>query len=191
MTIRRIEKTRLNARQGYELRTVLAQVSNLRLLLKAKVTALNLEAEPHFAISAALGRPRRGEGLFLIKSVIKNEIGARRGLTRQRKFMAAISSPVAVVLDLPASGLGLGLRTLAAIAPGAGAPMMGQRACAACRCAVVAVGSQSLQMVCHWPGRVSKRVAGNQLMENSPRPDHVEGYEGAPSATISMPLSRG
>ena len=37
--------------EGFDLRTVLAQVSDLRRLLKAKVTALNLEAEPYFAIS--------------------------------------------------------------------------------------------------------------------------------------------
>lgn len=40
--------------QGYELRTILAQASNLRRLLKAKVTALNLETESYFAISELL-----------------------------------------------------------------------------------------------------------------------------------------
>jgi len=40
--------------QGYELRTVLAQACDLRRLLKAKVTALNLEAEPYLSISQLL-----------------------------------------------------------------------------------------------------------------------------------------
>lgn len=40
--------------EGFDLRTVLAQVFDLRRLLKAKVAALNLEAEPYFAISRLL-----------------------------------------------------------------------------------------------------------------------------------------
>jgi hypothetical protein len=40
--------------QGCELRTVLAQACDLRRLLKAKVTALNLEAEPYLSISQLL-----------------------------------------------------------------------------------------------------------------------------------------
>jgi hypothetical protein len=40
--------------EGFDLRTVLAQVFDMRRLLKAKVTALNLEAEPYFAISRLL-----------------------------------------------------------------------------------------------------------------------------------------
>jgi hypothetical protein len=40
--------------EGFDLRTVLVQVFDLRRLLKAKVAALNLEAEPYFAISGLL-----------------------------------------------------------------------------------------------------------------------------------------
>jgi hypothetical protein len=40
--------------EGVDLRTVLAQVFDLRRLLKAKVTALNLETEPYFPISRLL-----------------------------------------------------------------------------------------------------------------------------------------
>jgi hypothetical protein len=40
--------------EGFDLRSVLAQVFDLRRLLKAKVAALNLEAEPYFAISRLL-----------------------------------------------------------------------------------------------------------------------------------------
>jgi hypothetical protein len=37
--------------EGYDLRTVLAQELDLRQLLKAKISALNLEAEPYFPVS--------------------------------------------------------------------------------------------------------------------------------------------
>jgi hypothetical protein len=37
--------------EGYDLRTVLAQTIDLRRLLKAKVRALNLDAEPYFPVS--------------------------------------------------------------------------------------------------------------------------------------------
>jgi hypothetical protein len=37
--------------EGYDLRTVLAQPLDLRRLLKAKIRALNLEAEPYFSVS--------------------------------------------------------------------------------------------------------------------------------------------
>jgi hypothetical protein len=40
--------------QGYELRTVLEHAFDLRRLLKAKVTTLNLEAEPYFPITQTL-----------------------------------------------------------------------------------------------------------------------------------------
>jgi hypothetical protein len=40
--------------EGYDLRTVLAQPLELRRLLKAKVSALNLEAEPYFSVTNLL-----------------------------------------------------------------------------------------------------------------------------------------
>jgi len=40
--------------EGFDLRTVLAQAFDLRRLLKAKVSALNLEAEPYFSIAQLL-----------------------------------------------------------------------------------------------------------------------------------------
>lgn len=43
--------------EGYDLRTVLAQPFDLRRLLKAKVSALNLEAEPYFSVSRLLSQP--------------------------------------------------------------------------------------------------------------------------------------
>jgi hypothetical protein len=45
--------------EGYDLWTVLAQALDLRQLLKAKISALNLEADPYFPVSRFLdGRPR-------------------------------------------------------------------------------------------------------------------------------------
>ena len=41
--------------EGYDLRTVLAQPLDLRRLLKAKLSALNLEAEPYFPVTRLLG----------------------------------------------------------------------------------------------------------------------------------------
>jgi hypothetical protein len=41
--------------EGYDLRTVLAQALDLRRLLKAKLSALNLEAEPYFPVTRLLG----------------------------------------------------------------------------------------------------------------------------------------
>ena len=40
--------------EGFDLRTLLAQAFDLRRLLKAKLTALNLEAEPYFSIAQIL-----------------------------------------------------------------------------------------------------------------------------------------
>jgi hypothetical protein len=40
--------------EGFDLRTVLEQVVDLRGLLKAKVRVLNLEAEPFFPVSRHL-----------------------------------------------------------------------------------------------------------------------------------------
>ena len=40
--------------EGFDLRTVLEQVVDLRGLLKAKVRALNLETEPFFPVSRHL-----------------------------------------------------------------------------------------------------------------------------------------
>ena len=37
--------------EGYDLRTVLANTIDLRRLLKAKVRALNLDADPYFPVS--------------------------------------------------------------------------------------------------------------------------------------------
>ncbi len=41
--------------EGYDLRTVLARPLDLRRLLKAKLSALNLEAEPYFPVTRLLG----------------------------------------------------------------------------------------------------------------------------------------
>ena len=40
--------------EGFDLRTVLARPFDLRLLLKAKLRALNLDAEPYFPIAKLL-----------------------------------------------------------------------------------------------------------------------------------------
>jgi hypothetical protein len=40
--------------EGYDLRTVLAQPMDLRSLLKAKLSALNLDSEPYFSVANLL-----------------------------------------------------------------------------------------------------------------------------------------
>ena len=40
--------------EGYDLRTVLAHPLNLRRLLKAKLSALNLESEPYYSVAQLL-----------------------------------------------------------------------------------------------------------------------------------------
>jgi hypothetical protein len=45
--------------EGFDLRTVLAQAADLRDLLKAKVAALNLDAEPYFSVSRLLAGSAR------------------------------------------------------------------------------------------------------------------------------------
>jgi hypothetical protein len=40
--------------EGYDLRTVLAHLFDLRRLLKAKLSALNLESEPYYSVAQLL-----------------------------------------------------------------------------------------------------------------------------------------
>jgi hypothetical protein len=40
--------------EGYDLRTVLSQPMDLRHLLKAKLSALNLQSEPYFSVTELL-----------------------------------------------------------------------------------------------------------------------------------------
>lgn len=49
-----IESQSIILMEGFDLRTVLAEIFDLRALLKAKVRALNLEAEPYFPIGRLL-----------------------------------------------------------------------------------------------------------------------------------------